>query len=160
METVKMKRSRHDEILKIISEEPILTQEDLARRLKERGFDVAQATISRDIKTLNLVKMASSDGRLVYARLIGGSADMPEKLIPVFKNAFLSCDYAGNLVVIRTLAGMANALASTVDTMRLGGILGTIAGDDTVLVICKTEGLASDISSVLERLADSDSSAG
>ncbi len=148
-----MKRSRHDEILKIISEEEILTQEDLAARLRERGYDVAQATISRDIKMLNLVKMAGPDGKLVYSALIKNSSDMPEKLVPVFKNAFVSCDYAVNLVVIRTLSGMANALASAVDTMQFAGILGTIAGDDTVLIVCKTEGLASDISAVMERLA-------
>jgi transcriptional regulator of arginine metabolism len=148
-----MKHSRHDEILKIISEEEILTQEELAARLRDRGYDVAQATISRDIKTLNLVKMAAPDGRLVYSTLMKNGSDMPEKLIPVFKNAFVSCDYAMNLVVIRTLSGMANALASAVDTMQFQGILGTIAGDDTVLIVCKTEGLASDISAVMERMA-------
>ena len=148
-----MKLSRHEAILEIISEEGITTQEELAHRLTERGFNVGQATVSRDIKTLNLVKMPDRNGRIVYTSLLDSNPEMPQKLMPVFKNAYISCDHAGNLAVIRTLSGMANALASAVDTMQLKGVLGTIAGDDTVLMICRTEGLAEEITSMLSKLA-------
>ncbi|MBP5779678.1 MAG: arginine repressor [Clostridia bacterium] len=148
-----MNGNRREEILKIIAEEGIQTQEELAVKLAERGFSAGQATISRDIKALNLVKKMTPEGQLVYVPLLGEGKMMPEKLIPVFKNAFVSCDFAGNLVVIKTLSGMANALASAVDSMGFSGILGTIAGDDTVLVVCRTEGLASEVSEMLARQA-------
>ncbi len=148
-----MNGNRREEILKIIAEEGIQTQEELAVKLAERGFNAGQATISRDIKALNLVKKMTPEGQLVYVPLLGEGKKMPEKLIPVFKNAFVSCDFAGNLVVIKTLSGMANALASAVDSMGFSGILGTIAGDDTVLVVCRTEGLASEVSEMLARQA-------
>lgn len=148
-----MNGNRREEILKIIAEEGIQTQEELAVKLAERGFNAGQATISRDIKALNLVKKMTSGGQLVYVPLLGEGKKMPEKLIPVFKNAFVSCDFAGNLVVIKTLSGMANALASAVDSMGFSGILGTIAGDDTVLVVCRTDGLASEVSEMLARQA-------
>ncbi len=147
-------KKRHEEILRIISEEEIMTQEELAARLRERGFDAAQATISRDIKTLSLVKMTAPDGKLIYRSLLKDDTEMPEKLIPVFRHAFVSCDHAGNLIVIKTLSGMANALASAVDSMPYQGILGSVAGDDAVLIVCKTENLAAEISAVLSRLAE------
>ena len=149
-----MKKDRHEEILKIIAEEPIATQEELLRRLTERGFTVGQATVSRDIKRLNLIKQAAPDGGQMYAALLHADADMPEKLMPVFKNSFVSCDFAGNLLVIRTHSGLAGALASAVDSMQLRGVLGSIAGDDTVLLVCKTEGLASELSMRFARLAE------
>ena len=82
-------KKRHEEILRIISEEEIMTQEELAARLRERGFDAAQATISRDIKTLSLVKMTAPDGKLIYRSLLKDDTEMPEKLIPVFRHAFV-----------------------------------------------------------------------
>ena len=151
-----MNGDRRREILKIITEEPVQKQEVLLEKLRERGFDAGQATVSRDIKALNIVKMAGPDGKQVYTVLFGGSA-VSDKLIPVFKSSFVSCDYAANLVVIRTLSGMANALASAVDSMEFGGILGTIAGDDTVLVVCRTAGLAAEVSKTLEKQAVSGS---
>ncbi|MBO4327582.1 MAG: arginine repressor [Clostridia bacterium] len=150
-----MKYGRREEILKIISSEEIQKQEELAEKLRERGYDVGQATVSRDIKALNLVKRAAPGGKLVYTELFSQNASMPEKLVPVFRNAFVSCDYACNMVVVRTLSGMANALASAVDSMEFGGILGSIAGDDTVLIVCRTDDIASEVCALLAKEAGS-----
>ena len=149
-----MKNGRRDEILKIISSEPIQKQEELVAKLKERGYDVGQATVSRDIKALNLVKVASPGGGQIYKFLNGSDTSMPEKLIPVFRNAFVSCDFACNAVVIKTLSGMANALASAVDAIDYHGIIGTIAGDETVLVICRNEEFASEVAARLQAEAN------
>ena len=151
-----MNGDRRREILRIISEEPIQKQEVLLAKLKERGFDAGQATVSRDIKALNIVKMAGPDGRSVYTVLFGGSASLSEKLMPVFRSSFVSCDCAANIVVIKTLSGMANALASAVDSMEFSGILGTVAGDDTVLVVCRTAGLAGEVTELLRKQAEPD----
>lgn len=148
-----MKYDRHSAILALIQREEIETQEELASKLRGLGFEVTQATVSRDIKELRLVKVAGSRGGLHYAAIQTGGLNVPEKLIPVFSHAFVSADNASHLVVVKTLSGMAQALASAVDSMKLSGILGSVAGDDTVLIICKTELQAEEIVASLHDIA-------
>ena len=148
-----MKYDRHSAILDLIQREEIETQEELASKLRGLGFEVTQSTVSRDIKELRLVKVAGGKGGLHYAAIQTGGLNVPEKLIPVFSHAFVSADNASHLVVVKTLSGMAQALASAVDSMKLSGILGSVAGDDTVLIICKTELQAEEIVASLHEIA-------
>ncbi len=148
-----MKYDRHAAILDLIQREEIETQEELASRLRGIGFEVTQATVSRDIKELRLVKVSGQSGGLHYAAIRTEGVNVPEKLIPVFSHAFVSADNASHLVVVKTLSGMAQALASAVDSMKLQGILGSVAGDDTVLIVCKTEKQAEDIVEALHKIA-------
>ena len=133
-----MKSKRHEKILELIRDNDIETQEQLLQQLQECGFNTTQATISRDIKELRIVKELTSLGTYRYC--------VPEKDAPpalsdrlnnIFRECVISVDYAENLVVIHTLPGMANAAASALDAMRSGAVLGTLAGDDTVVVVMR-----------------------
>ncbi len=128
------KPDRHARILDLIEREPIGTQEDLVERLSAGGALVTQATVSRDIKELGLIKVTGPGGIQRYVQMErGGEADTT-RLMKVFAEAVLSCDRSGQLVVVRTLPGMAPASASALDSMRLPDVVGTLAGDDTVFV--------------------------
>ena len=128
-----MKTERLKAILKIISENDVETQGELAKRLKNAGFDTTQATISRDIRELRLTKELSENGRLKYAQPRGG---LQESASPVKKRVLAECvlsvETAGNIVVIKTLSGMAMAAAAALDEWKFEGCVGCIAGDDTV----------------------------
>ena len=133
-----MKNVRQEKLLQIISEEAIETQEQLLQRLNDLGIRSTQATISRDIKELRIVKELTSLGTYRYC--------VPEKDAPpaisdrlnnIFRECVISVDYAENLVVIHTLPGMANAAGSALDAMRSGAVLGTLAGDDTVVIVMR-----------------------
>lgn len=140
-----MKYSRHTKILEIIEQTPIETQEELCERLRQMNYEVTQATVSRDIKDLKLVKVIGENGRYRYAAAPNDTNLLSDKLLAVFAHAFVSVDYANNIVVVKTLPGMAQAVASTVDTLKNTGILGSIGGDDTVMIICRTEKYAEDL---------------
>lgn len=134
-----MKSDRHERIIQIISERNIETQEELAELLKKEGFKVTQATVSRDIRQLKLVKVSLKNGRQKYALNNNHAEDMySDKYIRVLKESFMSMDNAQNILVIRTVSGMAMAAATAVDAMKFPGCVGTIAGDDTVMVAVKT----------------------
>jgi len=137
-----MKYNRHSKILELIEKYDIETQDELVEKLKEEGMDVTQATISRDIKELRLVKVATGDGRSKYASITQSDSDISSKLMRVFAEAFISADYANNIVVVKTLPGMAQAAASTIDSLKWPEIVGTIGGDDTVMIICRAEMIA------------------
>ena len=130
------KKQRHSKILEIIKNENIERQEDIARRLNEMGFVVTQATVSRDIRDLNLVKQ-SVNGTMRYIVPDEITSDHSAKLIDIFSSSVISVENAQNLIVIKTLSGAAHAAAAAVDAMPDNMILGTIAGDDTILVITK-----------------------
>ncbi len=147
-----MKNKRQEALLHIISEYDIETQEELTEKLSDAGFSVTQATVSRDIKELRLVKISSHGGGTKYARLSGQNLTIPQQLMPVFTHGFVSADCAGNLVIIKTLPGMAQAVASAVDSLKLSELLGTIAGDDTILTVCRTDEYALNVVSMLEEL--------
>ena len=147
-----MKNKRQIEILKIISEQEIETQEEILSQLSERGYTATQATVSRDIKELNLVKVNGQKKKTKYAQLTGKTLTIPEQLLPVFAHGFVSADYANNLVIVKTLPGMAQAVASAIDSLELSETLGTIAGDDALLMVCRTEEYAGTVVDMLKNL--------
>ncbi|MBQ5398156.1 MAG: arginine repressor [Ruminococcus sp.] len=131
-----MKTRRQAQILDLINEHPIETQEELLRRLKENGFNVTQATVSRDIKELRLLKSLSPDGKYRYTSIKKSVSDSDDNVRGFFNSSVVSIKFAQNMVVIKTLAGMANALCASLDGMKLTGVIGTIAGDDTIFIVC------------------------
>lgn len=137
-----MKIERQSKIIEIIQNNIVETQEDLAQRLKDADFDVTQATISRDIRELKLTKIATEDGKQKYTIMTGTDQQLAEKFIRVFSDAVISIDYAQNIVVIKTIQGMAMAVAAAVDAMGYSEIIGSIAGDDTLFCLTKSEPIA------------------
>jgi transcriptional regulator of arginine metabolism len=133
----KMKYNRHSKILEIIEKKDIETQEELAEELRKEGIDVTQATVSRDIKELRLVKVLAPSGVYKYAVIDSNNVDISPKLVRVFAESVLSIDHANNLVVIKTLAGSAQAAASAIDALNWKEIVGSIAGDDTIMVVIR-----------------------
>lgn len=134
-----MKTKRHSKILDLISEHDINTQEELLVHLKNAGFDVTQATVSRDIKELRLVKTMVSDGKYRYTTSAADSnADIGAKYA-VFNQSTKSVDCAGNMVVVKCFTGMANAACAVLDAMNHEGVVGTLAGDDTIFVLMRDE---------------------
>ncbi len=130
------KKQRHAKILELIKLEPIERQEDIVKKLNELGYMVTQATVSRDIRDLNLVKR-SVGGTIKYVPPGEVKTDNTVKLIDIFGNSVLSVERAENLLVVKTLSGTAHAAASAMDAMTNSAVLGTIAGDDTILVIVR-----------------------
>lgn len=140
-----MKYQRHSKILELIEKANIETQEELADKLKELGMDITQATVSRDIKELRLTKVPYGEGRYRYSSAVSTDGPFSNRLLNIFIEAYVSCDYANNMVVVKTLPGMAQAAASAVDSMKWPGIVGSIAGDDTILIVCRTEKTAEEL---------------
>ena len=133
-----MKNERQNKILAIIEREDIDTQEMLLTRLQQEGIVCTQATISRDIKELRIVKELTSFGTYRYAVSTSDVATtFSARLNTIFRESVISFDYAQNLIVIRTLPGLASAAGSAIDAMNMGAVVGTLAGDDTVLVIMR-----------------------
>ena len=143
-----MKRQRHRMILEIIENQAIETQEALSEALRKYGFDVTQATVSRDIKELRLFKVMGDDGVYRYAVAERSEQGLTERLRRVFAETVQSVDYACTQFVIKTLPGGAHAAAEMVDTMRWKEVVGTLAGDNTILVILRT---VEDAPEVVER---------
>ena len=132
-----MKRNRHDKIIEIIAKNVVETQEQLACLLKQAGYDVTQATVSRDIRQMKLTKQVTEDGRQKYVYTTADSDVMQDKYVSVLKAGYLSMDTAQNLIVVRTVSGMAMALAAAIDALDFPQVLGCIAGDDTIMVALK-----------------------
>ncbi len=134
-----LKKNRHNTILEIIANQDIDTQEELARQLREAGYDVTQATVSRDIRELNLYKVSADGGKQKYAILRQeDSRHLEDKYIRVLKDGFSSMDMAQNILVVKTVSGMAMAVAAAIDAMRFQEIVGSIAGDDTIMMAVRT----------------------
>ena len=134
-----MKFKRQAAILDIITSNEIKTQEELSAHLRERGYTATQATISRDIKELRLIKVASHSGGYQYSTPDqSGSVTHMTRLKNIFRECVVKVDRAQNLVVLKTLVGMANAAAAAIDAMKIRDIVGTLAGDDNILVILRT----------------------
>ena len=141
-----MKLSRHSKILDLISKYNIDTQEELAKRLSEDGYNVTQATVSRDIKNLKLVKVMDDTGVYKYVQSGTKDATASEKnLNSILVNSVVNVDYALNTVVIKTHTGMAQAVGYVIDSLGLEEILGCVAGDDTILCVTKTERVAANL---------------
>ncbi len=135
-----MRIKRQNAILKLIGEGSIETQQELTDALRNIGYDVTQATVSRDIKELRIVKRLNESGRYVYAQSgINSDADMNERFNIIFEKSVVSIEYAVNNIVIKTLSGMAQAAAAALDAMELPEVVGTIAGDDTIIMVVRSE---------------------
>ncbi len=147
-----MKYSRHAKILEIIEDNEIETQEELAEYLKENGFNVTQATVSRDIKELRLIKSLAKNGRYKYATIKQQEGLLSDRLIKIFKDSVLSIDYTNNIIVLRTLVGAANAAAAAIDALDIKDVVGSIAGDDTIFLLMRNEEDVKETISYFERL--------
>ena len=128
-----MKIQRHAKIVELINQYDIDTQEELARQLKEAGFRVTQATVSRDIRELRLTKIAVDGGKQKYVVMNTQSSELDEKYLRILRDGFVSMDMAQNILVIRTVSGMAMAVAAAMDALNWKEIAGCIAGDDTIM---------------------------
>ena len=129
-----MKTKRQSAILDIIGRYDVETQEELAKRLQKQGIAVTQATVSRDIKELRLIKVLAADGRYKYASVDNKEGLRQERFNNLFAHAVLSVNTTGNLIVIKTMAGAANAASEAIDSLDWREIVGTIAGDNTIFV--------------------------
>ena len=144
-----MKVARHEKIKELIQQYDIDTQEELASRLNEAGFKVTQATVSRDIRALKMMKVTGKDGKSRYVILQELPTEMGEKYTRELHDALLTIDQGQNILVIRTVPGMAMGVAAALDALNWEEILGSIAGDDTVMCVART---LEEASSVAERL--------
>ena len=133
-----MKNERQAKILEIIAQEPIDTQEQLQQRLQEQGVRCTQATISRDIKQLHLIKEPVGQGRYRYTvSSQRNRLNVADKLRTIFRESIISVDFAQNIVVVKTMAGLANAAAAALDGMNVPYMVGTLAGDDTAFLLMR-----------------------
>ena len=128
-----MKTSRHAKILELIQKNDIETQEELSAQLEKEGYHVTQATVSRDIRELKLTKVALNSGRQKYVALNETSEDLTGKYTRVFREGFVSMDMAQNILIVKTVSGMAMAVAAAIDAMHWSEVAGCIAGDDTIM---------------------------
>ncbi|MDD6615660.1 MAG: arginine repressor [Lachnospiraceae bacterium] len=144
-----MKIGRQAKIVDLISRYDIETQEELAEHLNREGYKVTQATISRDIRELKLTKIATNDGRQKYALMNAGGTGMNEKYLRVLAEGFVSMDMAQNILVVKTVSGMAMAVAAALDAMHWSEVAGCIAGDDTIMCAIRS---AEDTVRVMEKI--------
>lgn len=128
-----MKINRHAKIIELINKYHIETQEELAEYLNHAGFKVTQATVSRDIRDLKLTKVPTEEGRQKYAVHQTAETEMSEKYIRVLRDGYVSMDMAQNILVIKTVSGMAMAVCAAIDSMKWNEVVGSIAGDDTIM---------------------------
>ena len=144
-----MKVNRHVKIVELVNKYDIETQEELADRLRAEGFQITQATVSRDIRDLKLTKVATDDGRQKYVVLKATENALRDKYIRILKDGFVSMDMAMNILVIKTVSGMAMAVAAAIDEMRWNEVVGCIAGDDTIMCAVRT---SEDTAAVLDKI--------
>lgn len=144
-----MKLSRQSKILELINKYDIETQEELAEWLMKEGYNVTQATVSRDIRELKLTKVAVDGSRQKYIAIQNTEPGLSEKYTRVLREGFLSMDKAQNILVIKTVSGMAMAVAAALDALQMNSIVGCIAGDDTIMCAIRT---AEETVSVMEKL--------
>ncbi len=149
-----MKSIRHTRIKDIIENKVIETQEELAEELRKKSIDVTQATVSRDIKELMLIKLPTGDGRYRYAFPLEKNVVFSQsRMVRMFQDSVTSIDYSENIIVIKTLPGAANAVASTLDYAKWSEIIGTVAGDDNILAVIKPIQAVEDIVQRLKNLS-------
>ena len=146
-----MKKNRQEKIIELVENNDIETQQQLTDMLIASGYRVTQATISRDIRSLRLTKVTSRDGRQVYRASRDENPFLQERYIQVLRNGFVSMDAAGNLLVLKTVTGMAMAVAAALDDLKLPEIVGCVAGDDTIMAACKTE---EDVKTVMKKIGE------
>lgn len=140
-----MKKNRHEAILALIEKEDIGTQEELMQKLNDLGFKVTQATVSRDIKSLKLIKTPVRSGQYKYSYVHRESEDYSTKYYSILSHSVTNVDYAGNMAVVKCFSGMAQAACAALDNLDIKNIVGTLAGDDTIFVLCKDENSAGEL---------------
>ncbi|MGM9641597.1 MAG: arginine repressor [Eubacteriales bacterium] len=150
-----MKNKRQDMIVALISRYEIETQEELIRMLKKEGFQVTQATVSRDIRELKLTKVLTGRGSYRYTVPAKAEAASPIKFNRALINSIVSVEYAVNNIVIKTYPGLATAVATGLDSIDSADILGCVAGDDTIIMVVRTEETAKDLSARIHALLNS-----
>ena len=133
-----MKKKRHQKIVDILEKYDVETQEELAGYLREAGFSVTQATVSRDIRDLKLSKVLTKDGKQKYVILNQEDDYMSERYVRVLREGFFSMEMAQNILVVKTVSGMAMAVAAALDALKFPEIVGCIAGDDTIMIAVRT----------------------
>lgn len=146
-----MKGNRHQKIIELVDQFAIETQEELADRLREAGFQVTQATVSRDIRALKLSKVSCGNGKQKYVAIKQEDAHISAKYVRVLRDGFVSMDQAQNILVIKTVSGMAMAVAAAIDAMEMEEIVGSIAGDDTIMAAVRT---TEDTLKVMEKIEE------
>jgi transcriptional regulator of arginine metabolism len=146
-----LKSKRHAKIKELIQNSEVYTQVDLTRLLAEAGFNVTQATVSRDIHELRLTKVAGTDGGLKYSLSVRPDDKDMARLNRVFNDCFVSIDCAGNMLVIHTVSGMAMAVGAALDAMNFPEVLGSVAGDDVLMCVIRTESQAAALMEKLRR---------
>ncbi len=134
-----MKKDRHGKIIELIERYDIETQEELADRLRQEGYQVTQATVSRDIRALKLSKISNGKGHQKYIAFHQDEAHMGDRYIRVLKEGYVSMDLAQNLLVMKTVSGMAMAVAAAIDALKLEEIVGCIAGDNTIMIATRSQ---------------------
>lgn len=147
-----MKVTRHAKILEIINSRIIETQEDLADQLKKSGMNVTQATVSRDIKELKLIKVLADTGRYKYATITHTESFLSNKLVSIFSQTVLNVENVDKFIVIKTMTGSASAAAEALDSLNFDGVVGTIAGDNTIFVIARSEQKSEEITQKMRKL--------
>lgn len=150
-----MRYSRQNKILELIKNNEIETQDKLASMLKAEGFDVTQATISRDIKDLQLIKVLSVSGRYKYAVSKRSDAPISDRFIKVFRETIISFKAAHNLILIKTLSGCGGAAGEAVDNIGLEHVVGTVAGDNTMLIVVDEEENVPEILDLMDKMLKS-----
>lgn len=146
-----MKAQRHIKIREIIANQDIETQDELVDELRRAGYPVTQATVSRDIKELHLVKVATEQGVYKYSLPADQRFNPLQKLKRLLQDSFVGIEYSGNLIVLKTLPGNAHAVASLLDHLDWEETIGTIAGDDTILIICREN---TNVKEIVQRFTD------
>ena len=147
-----MKSARHQKLIEIISNNDIDTQEELMRRLREAGFPVTQATVSRDIKDLRILKTLSENGGYRYFYPQSSGTDATAKFSALLSDAAVSVQSAGNIAAVKCQSGMAQAVCTALDSAGMEDIVATLAGDDTIFILCQDERRAAAVAQKLNRL--------
>ena len=149
-----MKTKRQNEIIQLISAKDIDTQEELASELRAKGYKVTQATVSRDIRELRLIKVSSKSGGFKYAKPERHEIAVSERLTRILTDSLVSVDSSGNIIVVKTLSGSANVAAEALDNLGWQEILGTIAGDNTIFIVIRSENDTADLTNRIRKLTD------
>lgn len=149
-----MKSNRQGKILEIIDKYSVETQEELISRLRDAGFDVTQATVSRDIRELKLTKVLSVDGKYKYVLHKTGKLNTVPNYKSTLSASIISIEYAQNLIVIKTYPGMAQAIAAVLDSAHIKGIMGSVAGDDTIIVAVRDNEISASACEEIKKLLE------
>lgn len=147
-----MKNNRHTKILELIKQNPINTQEELLDKLRDEGYSVTQSTVSRDIKSLRLQKTLSADGKYRYTAPANILVDSNIEFTGLLSSSVISMEPAANIAVIKTYSGMASAACAAIDAMELSGVVGSLAGDDTIFIACVDNSSAFELVKKLNKL--------